>query len=159
MSSAVVDEERIISGHEAAPTHSRVYIAEPNAVRSERQAHGIGQKHVRCPVCGKQVSFDRWSEEPQEYVCSSECRARLSLLGIRTAWEVAVERARNPAICVLCNSPMADRKVRLDALYCSGRCQKAARRAGIISDILRKIRLSAINERGRGDDRKKARSG
>ena len=110
----------------------------------------VDQLSIPCPVCGKKIPYDRGSDKPQDFVCSEGCRTTLKeVCGFRGKWEVAVERASDPAICVWCKAPLADKVRRLDALYCSGRCQRAGHRAGLMTDKLREIRLSAIQGRER----------
>ena len=111
----------------------------------QNQSSFCDQLHIHCPVCGKEIPFDKWSDEPQDWICSDECRETIKeIFGIRSKFEVMVERASDPLICCWCRGPLADKTSRVDALYCSPRCQKAAKRVGIEADKLREIRLSAI---------------
>jgi hypothetical protein len=37
----------------------------------------VDQSSVSCPTYGKEVKFDRWSDESQEYSCSEECKEKM----------------------------------------------------------------------------------
>jgi predicted nucleic acid-binding Zn ribbon protein len=104
----------------------------------------LDQGYIPCPVCGTKVQYDRWSDEPQELFCSEECKEKMQeIMGIHTKDYILKRRAANPNVCVSCGAILTN-KTRSGSLYCSPKCQKRARRAGIYADSLVKIRMSAI---------------
>ena len=107
------------------------------------------QLSARCPVCGRLVSFDRWSYDPQDFICSDVCKDALKrVYGIKSHVEVIINRASNPDVCVVCAAPMNE-KTHVDAVFCSSACKKRAQRLGVNGDGLRAIRLSSINGENR----------
>lgn len=103
------------------------------------------QSYVCCPVCGKEIPYDRSSDEPQEFICSDECWRKLrEKTGAIFLKDKLRKRAADPNVCLMCGSFLAKR-TRSDCLYCSPTCQKKARRAGIIADSLVAIRMSALS--------------
>jgi predicted nucleic acid-binding Zn ribbon protein len=102
------------------------------------------QSHVRCPVCGKLVPYDRCGDEPQEFICCEKCREELfRVMGVESRDSMMRKRAADPNVCVTCGAILTNRK-RADALYCSDRCGKRARKLGVRAADLVKVRRAAI---------------
>lgn len=101
------------------------------------------QHHITCPICNKEIVWDRMGRPGGRFTCSNSCQEELEkITGARTSTMCLLERARDPSVCVICNGPLDG--VRWDKLYCSNRCSKRARARGLDTDKLLRARKAAI---------------